>query len=349
MIAAHAPHSVVPIHPIKDPLYVVTAISNPARFRKRYQLYRAFEKHMQDSGVILITVELAFGHRPFEVTETGNPLHVQVRSNEELWLKENLLNIGVAHLPASAKYVAVVDGDLTFTRPDWAHETVQQLQHFSVVQMFESIGYLDNNGRLLNQSSGPSFVENWLRGKPLVTPNGATVSSDLFYHPAKVRPGYPNPGDEASPYIGAPGGAWAFRREAFDAIGGLIDFNILGAADYFMAAGLFGLAEHVIPRASYSPDFQAGILRWQDRAVRAVGKNVGCVPGSVLHSYHGPFADRNYESREKILVKYQFAPTHDLKRDGQHLWQLEDDHTDRFTHLRDDIRSYFRVRNEDAV
>jgi hypothetical protein len=46
-------------------------------------------------------VELAFGNRPFEVTDPDNPRHVQVRSGHELWHKENLVNLGVARLPAT--------------------------------------------------------------------------------------------------------------------------------------------------------------------------------------------------------------------------------------------------------
>jgi hypothetical protein len=40
--------------------------------------------------------------------------------------------------------------------------------------------------------------------------------------------------------VGATGGAWAFRRPAFDAVGGLLDTCILGSADWHMAFGLAG-------------------------------------------------------------------------------------------------------------
>ena len=53
--------------------------------------------------------------------------------------------------------------------------------------------------------------------------------------------------------------------------------------------------------------------------------------------------------RWKILKDFQFNPRTDLKRDHQGLWQLEDDHTLRFVGLRDAIRNYFRMRNEDTI
>ena len=46
------------IQPFPARLYVVTAISNPCRYRSRYNLCRAFEKHCADSGAILYIVEM---------------------------------------------------------------------------------------------------------------------------------------------------------------------------------------------------------------------------------------------------------------------------------------------------
>ena len=84
------------LHNFPDRLYVVTAVSNPARYASRYRLYRAFEKHIKDGGAILTTVEMAYGDRPFEVTSSDDHQHVQVRGRQELWYKENLLKIGIA-------------------------------------------------------------------------------------------------------------------------------------------------------------------------------------------------------------------------------------------------------------
>jgi hypothetical protein len=91
---------------------------------------------MQQSGVILYTVELAYGERPFEITDAANPCHIQVRGEQEFWHKENLMNIGLSRLPDSAKYVAWIDADISFVRADWAIETVHQLQHYDIVQLF---------------------------------------------------------------------------------------------------------------------------------------------------------------------------------------------------------------------
>ena len=109
-------------------LYVVTCISNPVRYKTRYDLYRKFAKHMADSpNVELYTTEMAFGNRAFEITERDNPRHIQVRSFYELWHKENMLNLAIQRLPEDWEYVAWIDADILFNRPDWAQETVEQV------------------------------------------------------------------------------------------------------------------------------------------------------------------------------------------------------------------------------
>ena len=126
-----------------DLLHVVTCISNPVRYASRWRLYERFAQEMQRAGVHLVTVELAYGDRPFMVTSEGNPDHVQVRSRSELWSMENLLNIGVAHLPPDWRYMAWIDADVQFQNPEWAVETVERLQLFSVLQLFSHAHDLD--------------------------------------------------------------------------------------------------------------------------------------------------------------------------------------------------------------
>ncbi len=79
-------------------MYVITMISNPCRYKARYETYRKFKKVMDDAKIKLITLEIAFGDRPFEVTERNNPFHLQFRTIDELWHKENALNIAINYL-----------------------------------------------------------------------------------------------------------------------------------------------------------------------------------------------------------------------------------------------------------
>jgi hypothetical protein len=277
-------------------------------------------------------VECAFGNRPYEVTEAENPRHVQVRSAHEFWQKESLINIGIGRLPRDSRYVAWIDADLTFSRPDWVQETIQQLQHYPIVQMFSEAHDLDSDGTIL--TSFRSFAWIHIQGIPRKKGQGP-------YGGAPVGPHSPRIG-----YWHHPGFAWAARREALDLIGGLFDVAVVGEADYIMAKAIVGEALDVL-YPGVSAGYRKAVIDWQTQAAK-LRSNFGYVPGSVIHHWHGPKASRKYWDRCSILSKSQFDPSTDLKRDWQGLYQLVDQGHERSILLRDSIREYFRGRNEDS-
>lgn len=315
-----------------DKFYVVTMISNPVRYRSRYELYRKFATQMKDAGVKLITVELAFGNRPFEITERDNKFHLQLRTIEELWHKENALNLGVQYisqLDPDAKYIAWIDADVAPMRPmqEWLEETAHQLQHYQFVQMFESAFDLDYKHTLIGQPQ-ISFMSHYVKSGYKL-PNRGGFWND-YYSNAHGHPGY----------------AWAANIDALSSVGGLIDFAILGAADRHMALGLIGCMEQSFETKGQA--YTNKLLEWQNKCARWIKKDVGFVPGSIFHYWHGSKKDRGYVSRWKILVDNKFNPDTDIKPDHQGLLQLET-WDDRQVMLRDQLRSYFRQRNEDSI
>jgi hypothetical protein len=265
---------------------------------------------------------------------------IQVRTTDELWLKENLINVAVQHLPADWKYVAWVDADVLFAREDWANETVQQLQHYKFVQMWSQ--YQDLTPGYEVNGITRSFMDCYLNGgtgRPANLPKVQAQATQYPYSSGDGRRGYP----------GAPGLAWACTRDAWDAVGGLIDFTILGAGDWYMAHALVGRLSLVSRPDAYTPTFGRMMAEWESRALRHIRKNVGVVQGLALHYWHGSKKHRGYRTRDQILVDNEYDPMFDLKRDSQGLYQLSDQHTDRSLRLRDEIRKYFRQRNEDGT
>jgi hypothetical protein len=75
---------------------------------------------------------------------------------------------------------------------------------------------------------------------------------------------------------------------------------------------------------------------------------VGYVPGLVYHDFHGPKTNRQYGTRDMVLVNNNYDPDTDVKYDAQGLLQLETTNA-RQIKLRDQIREYFRTRNDDAT
>jgi hypothetical protein len=309
---------------VDEPLYVVTPIFNAPRYKTRWKHYHRFAKMVKDAGAQLVTIEAAFGERTHAIDELESDISVQVRTSHELWIKENLINLAVERLPKDWKYVAWIDADVAFARPNWVGETIHQLQHYKFLQMFS---YAQDVGPDYNPlgRTRVGFVQ-------LMQDGGYVIEDDVNYYGAR----------------GATGLAWAARRDAIDAVGGLMDFCILGSADWHMAHALFGSAEQSYPEG-LSREYVRRIGIWQDLAERHIRRNVGVMSGLLLHYFHGKKVNRKYSERWKVLVDNQYSPSTDIKRDWQGVYQLEDHGDLRSIALRDGIRRYFRERNEDGT
>ena len=313
---------------ITSPLYVVAVIFNPIRFRSRWKLYQDFAKRVDESGAKLFTVEAAFGQREFAIASPDDPLTLGVRVSQELWLKENLVNLGVQRLPPDWRYVAWVDADVAFARDDWADETRQQLQHHPVVQMWGQSIDLGPKHEPLNAAK--SFAWCHVNHSPKPPASGGYY----YYGQGKGSRG-----------LWHPGYAWAMRRDAWDHVGGLIDFSIVGNGDNQMANGIVGTMAQAVHSSLIGSPYYRDLMLWQERAERYLKHDLGYVDGLLLHYWHGKKAQRQYKSRWQILVDSKYDPALDLKRDWQGAFQL----TDRSEVLRDGLRYFGRARNEDSI
>ena len=303
-------------------LHVIAVISNPVRYRSRVRLFREFQARMAASGATLWVVEATFGEREPTVLDASDPRHIQVRCDHELWLKENLINIGARSLPADARYVMWLDGDVSFERADWAHETVEYLQHYPVVQPFSHVVDYGPQGEVLELQK--SFAYCHRQGDRLGPKNrlGGWKYGGPFWHP-----GY----------------ACAWRMSTWNAVGGMIDRAVMGAADYHMACALIGRGEVSMP-AGVSASYRDMVMAWQARAETAVGGDIGYLPGTIHHGFHGWKADRKYQDRWQILIGNDYDPNRDVGYDRFGVLQW----TTPKRRLIDEARAYFRARNEDA-
>lgn len=320
----HAPHRPPKNHQLRgdNTLHVIAVVSNPVRYSSRYRLYEEFAERMEaHDEVHLVTVEHAFGDRHHEVTQEEHPDHVRVRGSSELWHKENLINLGIRSLPRDWKYAAWIDADVEFYNKDWAQETLHQLQHYQVVQLFETAVDLGPRNNVVQLHHG--FCSQHVKGAPRVLnagPYGA--GGKVFWHP---------------------GFAWACKREWYENVGGLIDWGVLGAGDHHMSLSLIGAAKESMPGGLH-PNYVKRVLDWESRCRRAAQGNVGFVEGSLLHHWHGSKKKRFYIERWETLKKHQFDPDADIRYDAQGLLELSGNKPG----LRDDIRAYFRSRDEDG-
>ena len=299
-------------------LHVIIVISNPAHFAGRYRLFRDMvERLKRTEGIHVVAVEHAFGHRRFEVTDADNMDHVQVRGSSELWLKENMINLGVQRLHLTHpdwQYVAWIDSDIAFENPNWPADTIHALQHHPVVQMFETSKDLGKDGHVIRTRT--SFGAQYQRSQPI----------DRSKYQGFSHTGY----------------AWAITREAFDALGGLIDYDIIGSADWHMAYGMVGRIHEVIPPQLQGP-YRRWLVQFQERCDWVIKRNLGYVPGCVVHHWHGSISKRKYETRWKILDDAKFNPETDIIKDSQGLYTFAGNKPQ----FQADMRAYFIGRDED--
>ena len=212
--------------------------------------------------------------------------------------------------------MAWIDTDIEFKNENWALETIEQLQSYKVLQLFSHCIDLGVKNETLHVHMG--FAYQYVNGETWKEPKyGGT------WHP-----GY----------------AWAMRRDAYDNIGGLMDFPILGSGDHHMSLAFIGLVNKYI-NSKLHPHYKLLCNIFQERCEKFIRRNIGFVHGTILHYFHGNKADRRYQDRWKILTDNQFDPLRDIIKDSQGLWKLEGSKIK----LRDDIMMYFRQRNEDSV
>lgn len=299
--------------PIEDKLHVIAVISNPCNYKIRYKLARQFFQRMeQEKDVILYIVELVYGDQEFAVTTNGNKRHLQLRGETPLWHKENMINLGIKHLlPSNWKAVAWVDADVEFDNPYWATYALRVLNNGKdFVQLFTNVFDMDIDEQILNifTGFGYQYSKNFKKGKEL-----------NYWHP---------------------GFAWACTRKAYEQIGGILDEGILGSGDNIMCHSFIKQAPQRLKKGMTNEymDFV------KDKQDKFDGLNLGYIPGTIRHFYHGKKENRNYYGREDILIRHKYDPNTFIKRDSKGLIIPSETCPKEFLK---DIMDYFEERNED--
>jgi len=299
--------------PIDDKLHVIAVISNPCNYKIRYKLaHQFFQRMEQEKDVILYIVELVYGDQEFAVTTTGNKRHLQLRGETPLWHKENMINLGVKYLlPSNWKAFAWVDADVEFDNPYWSTYALRVLNNGKdFVQLFTNVFDMDIDEQILNifTGFGYQYSKNFKKGKEL-----------NYWHP---------------------GFAWACNRKAYEQIGGILDEGILGSGDNIMCHSFIKQAPQRLKKGMTNEyiDFV------KDKQDKFEGLQIGYIPGTIRHFYHGKKENRNYYGREDILIRHKYDPNTFITRDAKGLIIPTETCPKEFLK---DIMDYFEERNED--
>jgi len=289
-----------------DPLYVILPYFNYCKFKKRRTLFIEFVNRIARNPWIKIVV-----------SEMGNdlpvlPVHVhhRIKPGHPIWIKENLVNLAVERLPDTWRYMAWIDADITFLNRNWARETINELKECDVVQMFQSAINMGPEGEAIKLDN--SFLHMYLTG-------GKYSKTDKYGH---WHPGY----------------AWAMTHKAWDRMGRLIDWAILGSGDRHLAMALIGKV-HDSYHNGVHPNYKSLLENFEKKCK---GLNLGCVKGSIVHHWHGSLKNRRYRERWLILVSNKYDPLVDVGLDKNGILRLKS------LRFEDQLRDYFLGREEDS-
>ena len=302
-------------------LHVFTARSNPLHWTAPHRNWLRFAQSMVDAGITLTVVECAYGEEDFHCTQEF-VRHIGVRAKTRVWNKENLLNIGIRRTP-EAKYIAWFDADILFRRPDWPMATLRALQHYDVVQPWSDAYDLGPNEE--HMAHHRAFCRQYFYRQPMI------ATAHPYWH-----------GDGGPHIYPHSGYAWAMTRDAYDAVGGLFELGGMGSGDHHLALALIGEADRSIP-GGISDTYRREVKRWENRAQRHIGRNIGFVEGTIEHLYHGRKSERGYRSRWGMFIEHAFDPLDDLRLNSHGVLEFD-------THkpeLRHDFDLYLQSRNED--
>lgn len=361
---------------VTEPLWCIVPVHNPFRIKARWKHTDRAVKHFMDSGAVVVLVEVAFNRREFVYANSGlhgtvancgihgefHHQYVPLRSTSELWLKECMINAGVAHIPdPNWQQVAWLDSDVQFARPNWVGECIHKLQHYSFLQMFSQAHDLGPSYELLPEdyphAVGLGFVKAWQDGlirssiPPLIQHDLKVVQKDIIRLQkdflklvSDLEGGYYGKLGEARVF---PGLAWACTRQAWEAVGGLLDIAIWGGGDWHMSHALIEKTEGMM-RNDLHRNYKKIVMQWYERCRTQIRRNVGVMEGVVFHNWHGKKSMRGYNTKHSLLAQFGFDPPRHLKRDWQGLYQLNDDRSTAYVQIRDMMRAIAKERNEDS-
>jgi len=271
---------------------------------------------MDETGAKLYTIECAFGEEEYTIPESE--MNIRLRARHPVWMKENLINIAISRLPDNWKYVLWLDADIEFLDQDWQIKILEAFEKYDIIQVFEYADFLGPDDNVLE-----------------------TNYSMLYSHVHQI----PIDRNHYKTFYPHPGYGWGITREAYEKIGGLIDFGVVGSGDGHMAFSLLGRYEESLPFEEnlFHPNYIEKIKEWQSKVDELIPKSkLGYASVNIKHYFHGYREDRKYVDRMRIIADLQFDPEEDIAYNSKGIIQLKSRKD-----ILEAINEYFSNRNED--
>jgi hypothetical protein len=271
---------------MNNSLGIVCCYFNPINYQSKYNNFIKFYDSLNSYHKDILVIELKHPS-----TSLSLPSHINshiVYSDQILWHKENLLNIGIKKLiDKGYENIAWLDGDIIFDDSYWVEDCIESLRHYNLCQLFSRVYQSNKNQPNFNQGC----VRYW-RSTGNIIPISGT------YHT---------------------GFAWAAKSSILKECL-LYDKGLLGGADSLMWLASFYNSElswfeifkhHPLSRV-LETDFLDNFYEWAMRWSQVVKSNVGHVFCPIVSLSHGATQNRKYISRYKGLIESGYNPNKDI-------------------------------------
>ena len=259
-------------------LAVVTTLTETGRsdYARRVNLYMKFAAGVRRAGVPLYTVEVVRPGTPFATDDTETSIHLIRQSQPRLWQKEHQLNCLIERLPLHYDAVAWLDADILFEHDGWGAAAELLLEQHAVVQMFDRIHWLDQDG------------------EPLDTFRPCTDRS--LDHSREIQ---------------VVGFGWCARRDVLEATGGLYAYGGAGSNDAIMARAFCPS----LALSNFAAGSAKSALRWI-RTAKKSGTGSFLAGHNIRHLWHGSIRSRQYEGWDRDLIDAGYDADRDPVADG---------------------------------
>ena len=273
-----------------------------------------------DCRVVLVE---GSGNREAELPDFSGRIfrHLKFDLRSPIWVKENLINLGIASLGDDWEAAAWIDKDIQFLNPDWAKETLLKLQESDLLQPWSRALLLDGRYEVMDdfdKVTGRGFEQ--LREKKEIK-GGVSFCRQWL--------------EEGGGGGGHPGFSWAISRRFYRKIGKIFDRCLVGGGDAVIPSHL--------DRSYYREYFQFFGQEYERYRESLRGVRLSVVGGTIIHLNHGELAKRKYRERYAVLRERDFEFPRDLSYAPNGTLQLNN------PGLESGIMDYFLNREEHLV
>jgi hypothetical protein len=142
---------------------------------------------------------------------------------------------------------------------------------------------------------------------------------------------------------GSPGGMWIADRAYMDRIGGVNTDNIFGGGDQTFFDAMVGKPGRHLQE--YSHATQSSLRKWIEFAsAERHGRKADYIQSDGYHLWHGEHKNRQYGTRNKLLIDHDFCPATDMRVGDNGLLEWSSNKPG----LHEGVARFFANRREDG-